>query len=366
VVCEADARAWAVCQCLDSFSRRVYCVHSQRWDAAEAASRRPATHFDAKCTAARSGAAVFDEDAVEHLSAVNEIVRRHMASQRFRRVWFSGERWGKRVVSDNGPLVVRGRSAAMVRFEQTTEQACLVETTLRRLQAELKMGAGDYLGADTCIGLARSAFERVKSADLDHSTVWGGNVKRVLEQLEFSEQQVRVALSRKEGLEQVRRQVVASTDAQAVGMGGWKKKKEDLKGIGAPCAAVGRRIAAAQAGGKAPHQEPAMPSAKVKQEEVGECDETRRATGLADEAGLARLGPLGFRVPKRLSPTARAASAGVLPQPADCFATVMCYNATRETRSPARPAGGGARVQGPETNTGDTREIHGQRHTSTR
>ena len=39
---------------------------------------KPATHFDAKWTAAPSGAAVVDEDAIKHLSAVNEIVRRHI------------------------------------------------------------------------------------------------------------------------------------------------------------------------------------------------------------------------------------------------------------------------------------------------
>jgi hypothetical protein len=53
-----------------------------------------------------------------------------------------------------------------------------------------------------------------------------------------------VALSRKEGLEQLQRQVVASMDAQAVGVEGWRTKKEDLKAIGAS-KAVGRRIAAA-------------------------------------------------------------------------------------------------------------------------
>jgi hypothetical protein len=69
--------------------------------------------------------------------------------------------------------------------------------------------------------------------------------KSVLEKIEVSEQQVRMALSRKEGLEQVQRQVVASMDAQTVGVEGWKKKKEDLKAIGTS-KAVGRRIAAAQ------------------------------------------------------------------------------------------------------------------------
>lgn len=76
-----------VCQCLDSFSTRIYSIHEQRAKAAP--SRRPVTHFDANWTTSLTKSWHMDEEAIEQLSEVNKVITRHSASQRFRRVWLN-------------------------------------------------------------------------------------------------------------------------------------------------------------------------------------------------------------------------------------------------------------------------------------
>jgi hypothetical protein len=246
-----------------------------------------------------NGQTPVDEDAIEHLTSVNAVVRRHMASQRFRRVWLSGARGAKR----EGPGGV-GRNAEMYRFERTTGQACLVETALRRAQAEFKLKAGDYSGADKCMGMARSAFQRVQHADLvdlDDSTVWGRNVKSALKALEASEHRVRAALARQAASSAHSLKALEGQDRDARGTGPTDKRPqsggaaatgiqmgEDLQKE-QKREAIRRRIAAVQAG----KVQQAEAAAGYRHEAAGACDAAHNASSLADKAGPAcRLGQL--------------------------------------------------------------------------
>jgi len=167
-----------LCQCLQSYSTRVLDVHTQP-RATTAQSRRPTTHFDmhrlgqpgpAK-TSQPAPLPHTDEQAIHHLAAVNAMIKRHAASQRFRRIW----------LKQKGTGGSEGQNEEMVRFQMVSQQSFLVESELRRRQATEEMAIGAQVNMSSItrhMESARQAFIQVEGLPYNREDMWGQRIQQ--------------------------------------------------------------------------------------------------------------------------------------------------------------------------------------------
>lgn len=140
------------------------------------AKRRPPTHFDANW--AEQPNSEFDLQAIEHLSGVNALVKRHMASQRFRRVWLSHSARRKRQNDSNSCSV----NTDMRRFEMTIQRSFRIETMLLQTLAWQNISKTNPSECVRYIQMARDAFRPLEGC-IDDSTEWGRAIKHTSERM---------------------------------------------------------------------------------------------------------------------------------------------------------------------------------------
>ena len=166
-----------LCQCLQSYSTRVH-VHTQP-RATTAQSRRPTTHFDMHRLGQPGPAKPSqpaplprtDEQAIHHLAAVNAMIKRHAASQRFRRIW----------LKQKGTGGSEGQNEEMVRFQMVSQQSFLVESELRWRQATEEMAIGAKVNMSSItqhMESARQAFIQVEGLPYDREDMWGQRIQQ--------------------------------------------------------------------------------------------------------------------------------------------------------------------------------------------